>query len=215
MGNVEYFTLPNNKQKMEDLRSTFEDELREEIAKYGNISKMKPQQVAQIIRRWYANRMEGLTFPVIQFAKDLDIQVIVADFANKTHKSRDDQGNLKGYLGLYPNKADMSTRIVVSNTESYGHQRWTVAHEIWHYLMHATEERTEVDYYPEDSINYGLDDASEEANANKFATELLMPETTFKVAYKETSRWRRKHKLALMFMVSQKAIKRRICELKL
>lgn len=214
MGTGMYFMFPNGKQKMQKMQVTNENSSLDEILSYGKNDELGPELVAQRVRNLYFERFEGMAFPVIQLANDLDIKVIVADFLNIAYECGNKTDSLKGYLCLYPAEANESPRIVVSNAESYGHQRWTVAHEIWHYLKHTTDERKEAEYYPEDSSNYDSTD-NEEANANKFATELLMPENTFRFAYKMTSRWRRNQKLSQMFLVSEQAVKRRIRELKI
>nr|DAK95864.1 MAG TPA: IrrE protein [Caudoviricetes sp.] len=216
MDNVIYITFPNNRQKMDSL----EEELRSMIDIKKN--KNKPERVAQIIRKWYANYSDDLYFPVIELAQKMDIEVMNADFPN--HKTDDrrnsDETTLKGYLGLYPTEDNRKPRIVVSNAESYGHQRWTVAHELWHYFTHANDIRKEKNFYPENSNNYELNDDSEEACANKFATELLMPARLFKIVYDETagknifSKGKDIEKLAEAFMVSNEAAKRRIDNLK-
>ena len=208
MGDIIHFTPKYNAHKMETVRASFMDRLSEEVLSNDKRIDMPPTVVAQLIRRGYSDASKGLMFPVIEFANDFKIDVIVTNFPN-------DSKTLKGYLSLYANRLNIPPRIVVSDSESYGHQRWTVAHEIWHFLMHAKDNRTETVYYPEDSLNYDLDDSSEEACANAFATELLMPEQMFRFVYRKSSFWNRKRKLSSMFMVSPKAIKRRIRELNL
>lgn len=209
MGDVVSFTPQCNVHKME---ASFAEKLRSYIRtlKDKNIE-LSPVCIARDIRGLYPNHMQGLMFPVIEFAGDLGIDVIGEHFPN-------DSKNIKGYLGLYPDKRK-HPRIVVSDSESYGHQRWTVAHEIWHYLNHFDDDLENAQYYPEDSSNYDLRDASEESLANTFATELLMPEQLFRIAYQELSWWKRvfksKRKLASAFMVSEEGVKRRINELRL
>lgn len=204
------------------------DSLEEELRSMIDIKKNKdkPERVAQIIRKWYANYSDDLYFPVIELAQKMDIEVMNADFPSHKNDAQknSDETTLKGYLGLYPTKGNRKPRIVVSNAEPYGHQRWTVAHELWHYFIHANDTRREEKFYPENSNNYKLNDNSEEACANRFATELLMPARLFKIAYRETTKkrlfFRRRfeekdtEKLAEIFMVSSTAIESRIKDLK-
>lgn len=192
------------------LKNAFENRLRTSIFTNIKNAEKHPEAVAQLIRELYGTPSKGFAFPVVELARDLDIQVIVADFSKESNTASNGLKTIKGYLGLYPTKENRPPRIVVSAAESYGHQRWTVAHELWHYIFHADDERAEVIYYPEDSSNYDLTNDSEEAFANRFATELLMPERAFRYVYKTLPFWRRKSQIAQMFMVSEEAVKRRI-----
>lgn len=60
-----------------------------------------------------------------------------------------------------------------------GRRRFTVAHEIGHYILHPTKRLNHSD----DTTNFRIwNDPSEEAEANLFAAELLMPEFLFRKA---------------------------------
>lgn len=214
MGNVIFFTHPYGGQKMEEkkIRNTFAQDFLAKIKNSGNTEEtLEPKAVAQLVRGWYTGQSKSLlAFPVIELARDLGIQVVVKDFSSLNIHTDGTEGMTKGYLGLYSDESKKAPKIVVSEAESYGHQRWTVAHELWHYICHADESRKEEHYYSENSSNYNLTDDSEEASANRFATELLMPESLFKFVYKTSSFWRRKFKLSEIFMVSEEAVYRRI-----
>lgn len=89
-------------------------------------------------------------------------------------------------------------------------RRFTMAHEYAHYVLHKDERGTFVDeevYFRKDN------NSSIEYNADKFASELLMPQDLFLKAVREEE-IRDVKKLSEMFNVSAMAIKLRAEELK-
>lgn len=77
--------------------------------------------------------------------------------------------NLDGALLSYLEKEKIKKRIImVSKHVSYTRKRFTVAHELGHLLLHHTP----VNFL----LNQGpISDPAREAEANAFASELLMP----------------------------------------
>lgn len=130
-----------------------------------------PAEKAQAIRNYFAPDDANAPFPVVRLANRLGITVYKDDLS--AVKSIP---NLKGYLALKPDDAPV---IVVSKHESTGHQRWTVAHEIWHYMDEGDRECVDMVFFTEDG-DYDNNPDEAENNANAFAAELLMPANEFK-----------------------------------
>jgi len=171
---------------------------------------VSPVEKAECIRCSFDLVAPGTPFPVVKFANSLGIDVFVEDLS-----TLDENQSTKGYLAIKPNEPAV---IVVSESESYGHQRWTVAHELWHYFEHKNAERYDSDYYAERG-NYDDNSSSdEEQKANQFATALLMPAQEFKEVYNqvcEQGEVATRCHLEKHFAVSPTAIRRRMCELNL
>ncbi|MBQ4075840.1 MAG: ImmA/IrrE family metallo-endopeptidase [Clostridia bacterium] len=164
-----------------------------------------PELSAAKIRALYGKTC--LDFPVVDFVKRLGIEYVAIDFS-KVQTTKVADNRINGYLGLYADRAQ-PPRIVVSENESIGHQNWTTAHELWHYMNHNDPVSKDV-YYTENADDYGGKSSNdEENNANLFAAALLMPEQAFTVAYKNSLRLGRKKRVAELFQVSETAVQMR------
>jgi Zn-dependent peptidase ImmA (M78 family) len=86
-------------------------------------------------------------------------------------------GALKNAEGRLVAARDRGGVIRVKSGLNAGRRRFTIAHEIGHYLLHPRHRLDHSDL----SKNFTIwNDASEEAEANHFAAELLMPESLFR-----------------------------------
>lgn len=108
--------------------------------------------------------------------------------------------------------------IVLNNRDNIGHQRFTIAHELAHYIFDAlpNQKYYEAYYRTDDKKNNEI----REYRANKFAANLLMPRTIFESRYKFIASQIKdaqkvKFILSLDFGVSVTAINKRIEELNL
>ena len=137
-------------------------------------------------------------FPVVACAKMLGISVYEQDIQEKV---------LKGYLAIDdPN----SPIICVNKNESVEHNRFIVAHEIWHYLYDYKFIERENTLYAESKHD---EEDILEKNADVFAVNLLMPKDTFLKEAKELSSYDPNiivERLCNRFGVSQTAVIRRL-----
>ena len=183
-------------------------------------SKDSPEELARKIRSEYADSSDSLAFPVDEFANSLGIDVYTDDLTEIGMVG--ELAGIKGYLAIKPNNE--RPVIVVSKDESYGHQRWTVAHELWHYFIHTFANSNRVLSSPVFYTEFGnyntIVPNSEEDLANRFAAELLMPKSIFSAMYRRYEKASRDpdylfFKLSNCFKVSKKAVLTRIKDLKL
>lgn len=126
--------------------------------------------------------------------------------------------NLSGYIAIGDvliKKFDTNKVVCVNAKDNIGHQRFTAAHELAHYLL---------DYLPHSQKTYyntyrTNDNSSSESEkrANMFAANLLMPEDMFINTYIDIKNDRMNivAELADKFKVSCEAVRRRMKELKL
>lgn len=131
-----------------------------------------------------------------------------------------DDDTLSGVLAIDNTVAMERFRkmIVLNNRDNIGHQRFTIAHELAHYIFDAlpNQKYYEAYYRTDDKKNNEI----REYRANKFAANLLMPRTIFESRYKFiASQIKDTQKvqfiLSLDFGVSVTAINKRIEELNL
>jgi Zn-dependent peptidase ImmA (M78 family) len=124
-----------------------------------------------------------------------------------------------GFLEYAPTCGSASNyRIVVNSRHPVERQRFTVAHEMGHFLLHHEDDdfttRSEVSHRSDDFFEYlDADDPVQEREANGLAAALLMPPNLFRPAFFELLGDARA--LATRFGVSEVAVKGRIRELRL
>ena len=115
----------------------------------------------------------------------------------------------------------VSASLIVNSSNEQSSQRFAVAHEIGHFLLHKGEifldKRLRVNFLDRQS---GLTAASEEIQANQFAAELLMPrDWMIDAADRRFKRRRRTSEdelvgeLAEQFDVSREAVEYRLANL--
>lgn len=124
-----------------------------------------------------------------------------------------------GFLEYAPTCGSASNyRIVANRSHSLPRQRFTVAHEIAHYLLHRNDDRFDVSsetrHRTDDFFEYLKDeDPKMEREANALAAALLMPPNLFRPAFNECSG--NTAQLAHKFQVSEQAVENRARDLKL
>lgn len=100
-------------------------------------------------------------------------------------------------------------RIGINSKDHPNRQRFSLAHELGHYFLNHFEDRLEPD---PGIINESEEKDTRDQEANTFAAELLMPHDILGTDYR---RLRDVKKLALLYLVSEEAMWRRVLRLKL
>lgn len=123
--------------------------------------------------------------------------------------------SISGIMAINVDK-DYPMVIGVNQKDSYEHQRFTLAHELAHYIFDVkdmTKENVSIQYYNTDIENNPC-----EFRANKFAAQLLLPEKKFR---KEVAKAQRIYseaatvvaEVAKVFAMPLTSVKRRMEEL--
>lgn len=106
-----------------------------------------------------------------------------------------------------------SYRISANKADNYFRQRFTMAHELGHYMLHAhligdgVDDTTAYRSLPKGNFYNPNITPTEETEANKFAAELLMPRSLLAV---ESIAGRDLSALAKLFQVSSRAMQIRL-----
>lgn len=122
-----------------------------------------------------------------------------------------------GYIEYAPTCGSLSKyRIVVNKGSTVERQRFTIAHEIAHFLLHRDkgdfEFREETKHRSDDPFVYlSSSDKNDEREANTFAAVLLMPPNLFKPAFERLEG--DIAKISRLFVVSQSAAEIRVRQL--
>jgi Zn-dependent peptidase ImmA (M78 family) len=108
---------------------------------------------------------------------EIDIEKIVTENGLILERDNSLESSLSGSLSK--DKKRDKWIIKVNGNHHIKRQRFTIAHEFAHYILHKDEQGTFVD----EEIYFRKDHASAiEYNADNFASELLIPEVLFKEA---------------------------------
>lgn len=184
-------------------RSIMKNELLNKIRK-SNLNIDNMEDISGMLIEHYG--VASIPIPIIDIMKDIGFNIY-------KHKLEDD---LSGYIIIndeLKNVTGTSKIVCVNELDNVGHQRFTVAHELAHYLFDYKENEPYFNTYKTTDNATNLP----ERRANKFAANLLMPKTFFIDEYNSI-----KNKdinilayLADRFKVSSKAIEKRMEELKL
>ena len=157
-------------------------------------------QTAELLERYYGHfRADELPIPVDSIAIDL-LGLAVEE---------DDSLEVSGMLVPADQQIWLNGREA---RQSPGRRRFTVAHEIGHWICHFERGRFEPQYCRSEDIGVGIG-RTREREANAFASQLLMPEALVR---REAEALRLNvHALARRFDVSLPAMKVRLSQLSL
>ncbi len=186
--------------KIEDIADYFTEEI---INKNKDIERIKDYPYAQ---------------PIIAISNHLGFKNYESDFS-LLGKTMDAYRNSSGMIAIDGDlieKYDTDKILIINKNDTTKHQRFTIAHELGHYLFdfNETKDYKYYDFYRTENIYIN----ATERRASRFAAALLMPRNTFIERYnkiKNTSNYYETiNRLSNEFQVSPTAIDRRIKELK-
>lgn len=148
---------------------------------------------------------ERATILAHQVDAPIDISALATAFGLDVYESYDLGDGISGMIGRDRN-SESGYYISVNAAESYLRRRFTIAHEIAHYLLH----RDKIGNGLSDDRMYRSDNVStqEEYQANNLAAELLMPRALMNQAIRHE--FSGVHGLARKFEVSEPAMKVRL-----
>lgn len=115
-------------------------------------------------------------------------------------------GNISGFI----HKEGSDTEIVVEMNHPMSRQRFTVAHELGHFVLHMNDDSEFITYLRNNELDF------KESEANSFAAALLMPKnelTKHFVSLENSPTDFVIETLARMFLVSEQAMKIRLINL--
>lgn len=147
-----------------------------------------------------AEKYKGITpVPIVSIAKDLGLSI---------YETKDFDDSQSGSL----KKEGENFVIYLNVNHPYTRQRFTIAHEIAHFLLHKSyfdtiAEHVSLIKQPYPALNRGgavstPEEQKMELDANQLAAELLMPEETFKYVWAHHNKI---DEVANQFEVSQSA----------
>ena len=108
--------------------------------------------------------IEEVPIPIVAIMKSLNFQVVAGELKDE----------ISGIIGIDDDLAKnfkSSKVIAINNKDNVGHQRFTMAHELAHYLFDF-DVSNQIVYY--NTYNTFEDENEEERRANYFAANLLM-----------------------------------------
>lgn len=108
-------------------------------------------------------------FEIEDYPGDFFSKLDKVDYTNKYGilLFKEDIGGLSGFIGYGMNDL---TAICINYKRSYGHQNFTLAHELGHWFLHKGVSISD------DNRALGCSSDKDEQEANEFASELLYPE---------------------------------------
>lgn len=125
----------------------------------------------------------------------------------ETENSKDMSSNMSGYI-----KKQGELYVIKANKRNHpNRRRFTVAHELGHYLLHKAQLDKDGEILERSDRIYDKEKAQMEAEANDFAAKLLMPEEHFLKRYQAMQP--DLESLSKYFFVSQVAIELRAINL--
>lgn len=153
-----------------------------------NIERM--EHLANVIREEFS--IYNYPVNVKQLAERMGIQTLEVEFIKN---QRNNNQNIGGALAVGQNlvggiyKRDKV--IKVNQNNSYGHQRFTIMHEIYHYIFdYYFPQNYNDSFFKQNEIHYNIfyeneqtNDNENEQKANRFAAAFLMPRNDFISSY--------------------------------
>lgn len=150
--------------------------------------------------------------PIVNIAKQFGFAVI-----QQPIKQKNESGNI--FIGGTTEEVyNFKKVIIVSDKEEYFDQRFIVAHELYHYLMDYLSNREYTDNPGKLFSKPYYNNAKNNLQADKFASELLMPQHQFTAQYlfaieESYDRQYTISYLSSFFKITKSGVERRILEI--
>lgn len=151
---------------------------------YINLN-MTYDDIKSIANEQYNSAGGLIPVPVVDIAKKLGLAIyeidmpkiegVVPSGALIPNTIKDDEGK------IIPN----GWTILINEKETHTRKRFTIAHEIGHFLIH--KDKAFIDNFSSGEIFYRTGNSIQEKEANYFAANLLMPEDKVKEIWKLSS----------------------------
>lgn len=210
MSNIIYLSSTLFRKRNEQMNSkNYEEEIRELRAR--NTYDDMPEVAVRLLALFTENTYP---IPVIEIAQELGFDVFETDMSDE---------ELSGIIAIdseLKKTFDTDKLILVNERDTNEHKRFTIAHELAHYLFDAVPEQSYYNTYRTDESQWNANEAEHddrERVANYFAANLLMPELDFARKYNGLKKSQSKsaiiEELAAYFGVPKTAITIRYREL--
>lgn len=191
-----------------DLIRTEQERLDACLRKFKEAYKKGRAQAVAYLCRVFA--IDIIPTPVVEFAKELGFTIIRKNLKEP----------ISGFIMIdskLQDTYDTDSIIWINGNFPVTQQRFSIAHEIAHYIFDYDMIHNQV-YYQTHMPN-GRTEDMEEIRADEFAAELLMPTKAFSREYhklpKRLSQYDHVQRLSELFGVSRHAIRHRILDLDL
>lgn len=195
------------------------EELGIELKRKGyDLSKLTEEQLEEasniLLNKFKLNQVP---IDIVQAADIMGLQLLKVIFINNP------DNHIGGALAVSSNLQEQGYRkdkvIKVNKLNSQGHQRFSIIHEVYHYIFDSFFKQRNEEYYDvfyEDNLN---SEDENEKRANRFAAAFLMPKEDFTKEYLYLKVGQGKtedeiySQLSKKFLVSETAVEKRISEL--
>lgn len=184
-----------------------------------NISELNEEQLEDVANDLLCKfKLKEIPVDIIHAADIMGFELLKVIFDNN------EENYIGGALAISSKLKEQGYRtdkvIKVNKLNSQGHQRFTIVHEIYHYIFDSFFKERNQEYYDvfyENSLESHNDN---EKRANRFAAAFLMPKEEFIKEFlyitniNSNIKSNELHKkLSEKFLVSEKAVEMRIAEL--
>ncbi|MBR3722082.1 MAG: ImmA/IrrE family metallo-endopeptidase [Selenomonadaceae bacterium] len=143
------------------------------------------------------------------FSIPIDVISIASALGYKVYSAKFKNNQISGGVKFLNEDAAVKGEIYVNENDSWQRQRFTIAHEIGHCVLHR-EKHNDGILENIDMFRNPNNHSEEEIEANEFAASILMPENEVR---KQWLKWRSTEILADVFNVSLSAMSFRLFHL--
>lgn len=170
-----------------------------------------------------AEQIEDFAEEVLNFTERKEVPTKIVEILRmigfKIYSAHFKENDISGLIGIndsFEAIYGVNKIIKLNAQDNIGHKRFTLAHELAHYIFDYSGQGDYVNAYRTDYLYIPLENHSKEARANRFAAAILMPKHQFILDYNKVKNQKNfLEELANSYLVSVRAIEMRIEELNL